>query len=77
MQLESEAQETGMSYPRATAHLKMVGFNSTEDSNILSKISDKDIVSTIKRAYEEAIKAINDLGISFSKEEIKVIISKP
>ena len=76
-QLESETQETGISYPRATAHLKKLGFNSTEDSNILSKISDKNIVATIRRAYEEAIKAMNDLGISKSKEEIKDIISKP
>ena len=78
LQLESEAHETGISYPRATAHLKKVGYNSIEDSaRVISKISDMDIISAIERAYNEAVGAMNDLGISFSKEEIRNILSKP
>jgi len=56
--------------------LKKVGYTSTE-STVLSNISDKDIISTIERAYKEAVRTMNDLGISFSKEEIKDIITKP
>jgi len=51
-------------------------YNSTE-ATTLSNISDKDIISTIERAYKEAITAMSDLGITFSNQEIKDIISKP
>ena len=53
-----------------------VGYNSVEETS-LSKISDEDIISANERANKEAVRVMNELGISFTKEETRDIISKP
>jgi len=75
--LESEAEETGICYPRILTHARKIGFsdmNTTSTIN-LQEISNKDIADTIKLAKEEAISVIKELGMSVKEgkwEEVKL-----
>ena len=78
--LESEADETGIHYPRVLAHATKIGFSdmsTTTAASNLKGISDKDIANTIKLAKDEAISSIKELGMSVKEGKWEEVALKP
>ena len=77
LELEAEAQETGIHYPRVEAHIKKVGYSMPKETTDLQCISNQDILTAINEAKNDAISAIRELGMNFNDKELEEIISKP
>ena len=50
LELEAEAQETGIHYPRVEAHIKKVGYSMAKEATDLKCISNQDILTAINDA---------------------------
>lgn len=69
--------ESEMLNPRVTVHVKTVGYVKQSKRLNLKCTFDEDTITTINEATKEAVNSVSELGIVFTDQELKDVISRP
>jgi len=71
LQLETESSETQIIYPRVEKNLAKIGHSNQGKQFDLSSLTDDDIAKAVEEAESEALKSMNDLGMTIEDSKDK------